>query len=88
MEAAFDDVSLFPFSPRDAEDRVILGCLSRPFGLSLLVLDNYSPRYGPWALLESGPGPQILWPHISIFEIPICMEKYLNALPSRRGALI
>ena len=60
LEAAFDDVSLFLFSPRDAEDRVILGCISKPFGLSLLVLGNYSPRRRPWALMESGPGPQIL----------------------------
>ena len=63
MEAAFDDVSLFLFSPRDAEDRVILGCIFRPFGLSLLVLSNYFPQRRSWALMESGPGPQILWPH-------------------------
>ena len=65
LEAAFDDMSLFPFSPWDAEDRVILCCTSRPFGFPLLVLGNYSPRRGPWALMESGPGPQILWPHNS-----------------------
>ena len=60
MEAVFDDVSLFLFSPRDAEDKVILGCTPRLFGLSLFVLGNYSPQRGPWALMESGPGPQIL----------------------------
>ena len=60
MEAVFNDVSLFPFSLRDAEDRVILGYTSRPFGLLLLVLGNYSPRLGFWALMEIGPGPQIL----------------------------
>ena len=60
LEAAFNDVSLFPFSPWDAEDRVILGCISRPFEFSLLVLGNYSPRLGLWALTEIGPGPQIL----------------------------
>ena len=63
LETAFDDVSFFPFRPWDAKDKVILGCISRPFGLSILVLGNYSPRPGPWALMESGPGPQILWPH-------------------------
>ena len=47
----------------DAEDRIVLGYISRPFGLSLLVLGNYSPRRGPWALMESGPRSQILWPH-------------------------
>ena len=64
-EVAFDDVSFFLFSPRDAEDRVIIGYIFRPFGLSSLVLDNYSPRRRPWALMESGPGPQILQPHNS-----------------------
>ena len=63
LEVAFDDVSFFPFSPWDAKDRVILGCTSRLFGFSLLVLGNYSPRHGPWALMESGLEPQILWPH-------------------------
>ena len=63
LDAAFGDVSFFPFRPLDAEDRAILGCTFRPFGLSPLVLGNYSPRRGPWALMESGPGPQILWPH-------------------------
>ena len=62
-EVAFDDVSFFLFSSQDAEDRVILGCIFRPFGLSLLVLGNYSPRRRPWALMKSGPGPQILWPY-------------------------
>ena len=66
LEAAFDDVSFFLFRPWDAEDRVILGYISRPFGLLLLVLDNYSPRRGSWALMESGRGPQILWPHNSL----------------------
>ena len=49
--------------PRDAEDRVILSCISRPFGLPLHVLSSDSPRRGPRALIESGPGSQILWPH-------------------------
>ena len=65
LEAAFGNVSFFPFGPWDAEDRDILGCIPRLFGLSLLVLGNYSPQRRPWALMESGPGPQILWPHNS-----------------------
>ena len=56
LKAVFDDMSFFPFKPWDAEDRVILGCICRLFGLSLLVLDNYSPRHGPWVLMESGSG--------------------------------
>ena len=56
LEATFDETSFFPLKSWDAEDRVILGCVSRLFGLSLLVLGNYHPRHGPWALVESGPG--------------------------------
>ena len=63
MGAAFDDMSFFPSRPWDAEDRVILRCISRPFGLSLHILDNDSPRRGLFTLIESGSGPQILWPH-------------------------
>ena len=58
-------MSFFPSRSWDAEDRIILGCISRPFGLSLHVLGNVSPRRGPWALMYSGPGSQILWPHNS-----------------------
>ena len=47
----------------DAKDMVILGCIPRLFGILILVLGNYSLRRGPWALMESGSGPQILWPH-------------------------
>ena len=56
LEAAFDEMSLFPFKSWDAEDRVILGCVFRLFSLFLLVLGNYPPRHGPWALVESGLG--------------------------------
>jgi len=49
--AAFDGVPFFPFKYWDAEDRIILGYISRPFGLSLHVLGNVSPRLGPWALM-------------------------------------
>ena len=63
LGAAFDEMSFFPSRPWDAEDKVILGCTSRPFGLSLLVLGNFSPQRGPWALMKSGLRSQILWPH-------------------------
>ena len=62
-KATLDDMSLYPLKSRDAEDRIILGCISRLFGLSPRVLGDYSPRHGPLALMESGPEPQILWPH-------------------------
>ena len=65
LEAAFDDMSLFPLKSWDAEDRVILGCTSRLFGLSPLVLGNYSPRYGPWVLMESGSGHKFSGPTIA-----------------------
>ena len=62
LEVASDDVSLFLFSHREAEDRVILGCISRLFGLSLLILGNFSPQHEPWALMESGPGHKFSGP--------------------------
>ena len=65
LEAALDDMSLFPSESRDAEDRVILGCVSRLFGLSLLVLGNYPPWHGPWASVESGPDRKFSGPTIA-----------------------
>ena len=62
LEAAFDEMSLFPLKSWDAEDMVILGWVSRLFGISLLVLGNYPPRHGPWALVESGPGRKFSGP--------------------------
>ena len=38
LEAAFDDMPPFPLKSWDAEDRVVLSCIFRPFGLSPLVL--------------------------------------------------
>ena len=66
---AFDDMSLFPLKSWDAEDRVILSYISRLFGLPLLVLGNYPPRHGPWALVESGPGRKFSGPTILIIDI-------------------
>ena len=65
LEAAFDEMSLFSLKSWDAEDKVILGCVSRLFGLSLLVLGNYPPRHGPWALVESGPDRKFSGPTIA-----------------------
>ena len=63
LEVALDDMSLFPSESWDAEDKVILGCVSRLFGLSLLVLGNYPPRHGLWALVESGPSRKFSSPY-------------------------
>ena len=48
LEAAFDEMSLFLLKSWDTEDRVILGCVFRLFGLSLLILGSrsLSPRFG------------------------------------------
>ena len=47
LEAAFDGVPFFPSRFWDVEDRIVLGYISKPFGLSLHVLGNVSPRLGP-----------------------------------------
>ena len=62
LEAAFDEMSLFPLKSWDAEDRVILGCAPRLFGLSLFVLVNFPPWHGPWDLEERGPGRKFSGP--------------------------
>ena len=63
-EVALDDMPLFPLKSWDAEDKIILGCTPRLFGLSPLVLGNYSPWHGPWVLIESGPGHKFSDPTI------------------------
>ena len=73
-EAALDDMSLFSLKSWDAEDRVILSCISRLFGLSLLVLGNYSPRHGSWVLMEGGPGHKFSGPTLNI----LCFGSYIK----------
>ena len=51
LGAAFDGVPLFPSRFWDVEDKIVLGYISKPFGLSLHVLGNVSPWRGPWALM-------------------------------------
>ena len=51
LGAVFDGVPFFPSKFWDAEDRIVLGYTFRPFGLSLHVLGNVSPRLGLWALM-------------------------------------
>ena len=51
LGAAFDGVPFFPSKFWDTEDRIVLGYISRPFGLSLHVLGDVSPRRGSWALM-------------------------------------
>ena len=65
LEAAFDDISISLLKSWEAEDRVILGCIYRPFGLSLFIPGNPYPRHGPWVLMESGPGCEFSSPTIA-----------------------
>ena len=46
LGAAFDGVPFFPSKFWDAEDIIVLSYTSKPFGLSLHILDNVSPRLG------------------------------------------
>ena len=66
MGAAFVEKLLFPLKSWSAEDRVILGCSTRHFGLSPFVFDKYTPWHGLWALIERGldhkfPGPTVTY---------------------------
>ena len=79
MEAAFVDMLLFPLKSWDAEDRVILGCVSRPFGLSLLVLDDYPPQHGSWALVESGPSRKFSGPTSVYTKVMVTMIVILSS---------
>ena len=58
MGAAFDGVLFCPSKFWDAEDRIVLGYISRPFGLSLHVLDNVSFR-------GLALGPSVKWVEIT-----------------------
>ena len=57
-EAAFDGVPFFPPGIWDAENRIVLSNVSRLFGLSLFVLDQFS-------LLGVGLGLSIKWAGLS-----------------------
>ena len=46
LGAAFDGGPFFPSRFWDAEDRIVLGYIPRPFGLSLHVHGNVYPRRG------------------------------------------
>ena len=64
LGATFNGMLLFPLKSWSAEDRVILGCSPRHFGLSPFVLGKYPPQHGPRALIKRGldhkfPGPTI-----------------------------
>ena len=65
LGAAFNETLLFPLKSWSAEDRVILGCSPRHFGLSPFVLGKYPPRHGPRALIERGPDHKFPGPTIA-----------------------
>ena len=62
-EAAFDGVAFFPPGIWDAENRVVLGNVSRLFGLFLFVLDHFS-------LLGMGLGLSMKWAGVVKFFGP------------------
>ena len=62
-EAAFAGVLFSPFGIWDAESRIVLGNVSRPFGLSLSVLGRFS-------LLDAGLGLSIKWAGVVKFLGP------------------
>ena len=74
-EAAFDGVLFFPSGVWSAKDRIILGNISRPFGLSLYVLRHFS-------LLSTVLGPSTEWAEIvklfgsTLMYIYILMHDY------------
>ena len=51
LGVALNGVPVFSSKLWDAKDRIVLDCTYRPFGLSLHVLGNVSPRLGSWALM-------------------------------------
>ena len=64
LGAAIIETLLFPLKSWSVEDRVILGCSTRHFGLFPFVLGTYPPRHIPRALTKRGsdqkfPGPTI-----------------------------
>ena len=78
-EAAFNGVPFFPFGFWNAEDRIVLGNISRPFGLSLYVLRHFP-------LLGAGLGPNTKWTGFAKFFGPtIAPQNPAVWLLGRRG---
>ena len=62
-EAAFDGVPFFPSGFWNFEDRIVLGNISKPFGLSPYILKHFS-------LLNAGLGPNTKWAGVAKFFGP------------------
>ena len=69
-EAAFASVLFSPLGIWDAESRIVLSNVSRPFGLSLSVLGRFS-------LLDAGLGPSIKRARVVKFFGPTIALKIL-----------
>ena len=69
LVAAFIETLLFPLKSWSAEDRVVLSCSPRHFGLSPFILGTYPPRHGPRALIERGPDHKFPGPTYTITKI-------------------
>jgi len=70
-EAAFTGVLFSPLGIWDAESRIVFGNVSRPFGLSLSVLDHFS-------LLSAGLGPSTKWVGVVKFLGPTTIFQRLR----------
>ena len=68
-EAAFAGVLFSPLGIWDAENRIVLGNVSRPFGLSLSILGYFS-------LLDTGLGPNTKWAGVVKFLGPTRSALY------------
>ena len=69
-EAVFVGVLFFPLGIWDAESRIVLGNVSRLFGLSLFILGNFS-------LLGVGLGLSIKWAGVVKFFGPTILMSFL-----------
>ena len=78
-EVAFAGMLFFPLGIWDAESRIVLGNVSRPFGLSLSVLGHFS-------LLSVGLEPSINWAGVVKFFSPtIAPQNPTVRLLGRKG---
>ena len=68
-EDVFDGVPSFPSGVWSAEDKIVLGIVSRTLGLSSCVLGHFS-------LLSAGLGPSTKWAGVAKFLGPTKIHIY------------
>jgi len=69
-ENAFDGVPSFPSGVWSTEDKIVLGIISRMFGLSSCILEHFS-------LLGAGLGPSTEWVGVAKFLGPTIAPQNL-----------